>query len=187
MVSHKFQWIENAAVVHFMFLFWINFLCGVALYVGNSLSTKIYCTNLLIRYIISGHAYELKELFALFSIFSQVRSLNLLNLGGSAEELSETESLPSTARPATSRSQSRAAGPTRAIARTQQSERVRANVNRHRITQARTSQVWHEAWRFSLGLFSNCLSTAYEQSWILQKCLDVPQSVLIRFSDDMYD
>ncbi|XP_038562616.1 PHD and RING finger domain-containing protein 1 isoform X2 [Micropterus salmoides] len=60
---------------------------------------------------------------------------------GSAEELSETESLPSTARPATSRSQSRAAGPTRAIARTQQSERVRANVNRHRITQARTSQL----------------------------------------------
>ncbi|XP_044049075.1 PHD and RING finger domain-containing protein 1 isoform X3 [Siniperca chuatsi] len=60
---------------------------------------------------------------------------------GSAEEFSDTESLPSTARPATSRSQSRAAGPTRAIARTQQSERVRANVNRHRITQARTSQL----------------------------------------------
>ncbi|XP_042267255.1 PHD and RING finger domain-containing protein 1 isoform X2 [Thunnus maccoyii] len=60
---------------------------------------------------------------------------------GSAEELSDTESLPSTARPATSRSQSRAAGPTRAIARTQQSERVRASVNRHRITQARTSQL----------------------------------------------
>ncbi|XP_035858914.1 PHD and RING finger domain-containing protein 1 isoform X2 [Sander lucioperca] len=60
---------------------------------------------------------------------------------GSAEELSDTESLPSTARPATSRLQSGAAGPTRAIARTQQSERVRANVNRHRITQARTSQL----------------------------------------------
>ncbi|CAK6960028.1 PHD and RING finger domain-containing protein 1 [Scomber scombrus] len=60
---------------------------------------------------------------------------------GSAEEVSDTESLPSTARPATSRSQSRAAGPTRAIARTQQSERVRASVNRHRITQARTSQL----------------------------------------------
>uniref|UniRef100_A0A8D0AQK9 PHD and ring finger domains 1 n=1 Tax=Sander lucioperca TaxID=283035 RepID=A0A8D0AQK9_SANLU len=63
------------------------------------------------------------------------------NNRGSAEELSDTESLPSTARPATSRLQSGAAGPTRAIARTQQSERVRANVNRHRITQARTSQL----------------------------------------------
>ncbi|XP_070828463.1 PHD and RING finger domain-containing protein 1 [Chaetodon trifascialis] len=60
---------------------------------------------------------------------------------GSAEEMSDTESLPSTARPATSRSGSHTAGPTRAIARTQQSERVRANVNRHRITQARTSQL----------------------------------------------
>ncbi|XP_010772430.1 PHD and RING finger domain-containing protein 1 isoform X2 [Notothenia coriiceps] len=59
----------------------------------------------------------------------------------SAEELSDTESLPSTARPATSRFQFGAAGPTRAIARTQQSERVRANVNRHRITQARSSQL----------------------------------------------
>ncbi|XP_022609961.1 PHD and RING finger domain-containing protein 1 [Seriola dumerili] len=59
---------------------------------------------------------------------------------GSAEELSDAESLPSTARSATSRHQPRATGPTRAIARTQQSERVRANVNRHRITQARTSQ-----------------------------------------------
>lgn len=63
------------------------------------------------------------------------------NSRGSAEELSDTDSLPSTARPATSRSQPRATGPTRAIARTQQSERVRANVNRHRITQARTSQL----------------------------------------------
>ncbi|KAF3854613.1 hypothetical protein F7725_022668 [Dissostichus mawsoni] len=59
----------------------------------------------------------------------------------SAEQLSDTESLPSTARPATSRFQFGAAGPTRAIARTQQSERVRANVNRHRITQARSSQL----------------------------------------------
>ncbi|XP_022045650.2 PHD and RING finger domain-containing protein 1 isoform X2 [Acanthochromis polyacanthus] len=59
----------------------------------------------------------------------------------SAEEVSDTDSLPSTARSATSRSQPRGAGPTRAIARTQQSERVRANVNRHRITQARTSQL----------------------------------------------
>ncbi|KAJ3597197.1 hypothetical protein NHX12_003597 [Muraenolepis orangiensis] len=42
-------------------------------------------------------------------------------------------------------------GPTRAIARTQQSERVRANVNRHRITQARTAQVWHEECCFSLA------------------------------------
>ncbi|CAJ1057408.1 PHD and RING finger domain-containing protein 1 isoform X2 [Xyrichtys novacula] len=60
---------------------------------------------------------------------------------GSAEELSDTESLPSTAGPTTSHSLSRAVGPTRAIARTQQSERVRANVNRHRITQARSSQL----------------------------------------------
>ncbi|KAI4825354.1 hypothetical protein KUCAC02_021039 [Chaenocephalus aceratus] len=59
----------------------------------------------------------------------------------SAEELRDTESLPSTARPAISRFQFGAAGPTRAIARTQQSERVRANVNRHRITQARSSQL----------------------------------------------
>jgi hypothetical protein len=46
------------------------------------------------------------------------------------------------------------AGPglTRAIARTQQSERVRANVNRHRITQARTAQVWHEECGFSSWL-----------------------------------
>ncbi|XP_008279974.1 PHD and RING finger domain-containing protein 1 isoform X2 [Stegastes partitus] len=66
---------------------------------------------------------------------------NNRNSRGSAEEVSDTDSLPSTARPATSRSQARAAGPTRAIARTQQSERVRANVNRHRITQARTSQL----------------------------------------------
>ncbi|XP_034542513.1 PHD and RING finger domain-containing protein 1 isoform X2 [Notolabrus celidotus] len=59
----------------------------------------------------------------------------------SVEEISDTESLPSTAGPTTSRHQSRAVGPTRAIARTQQSERVRANVNRHRITQARSSQL----------------------------------------------
>lgn len=84
-------------------------------------------------------------IMALISIFYQVMRLYLLDSGGSAEEISDTESLPSTARPATSRSQAHAAGPTRAIARTQQSERVRANVNRHRITQARTSQVWHEA------------------------------------------
>ncbi|MEQ2188975.1 hypothetical protein GOODEAATRI_020394 [Goodea atripinnis] len=61
--------------------------------------------------------------------------------GGSAEEISDTESMSSTRRPATSRPRIRTIGPTRAIARTQQSERVRANVNRHRITQARTSQI----------------------------------------------
>lgn len=53
-----------------------------------------------------------------------------------AEQVIEEESsvLPTT-------SQSRPAGsrPMRAIARTQHSERVRANVNRHRITQARTA------------------------------------------------
>ncbi|KAM6960513.1 uncharacterized protein phrf1 [Aplochiton taeniatus] len=58
---------------------------------------------------------------------------------GSGEEQSETDSL-SNARPTTSRPRPSAAGPTRAIARTQQSERVRANVNRHRITQARTAR-----------------------------------------------
>ncbi|XP_056138661.1 PHD and RING finger domain-containing protein 1 [Lampris incognitus] len=63
---------------------------------------------------------------------------------GSGEEISEVESLSSSSRPTTSRSRSSPAGPTRAIARTQQSERVRASVNRHRITQARTAQVWHE-------------------------------------------
>ncbi|XP_019895992.2 PHD and RING finger domain-containing protein 1 isoform X2 [Esox lucius] len=56
------------------------------------------------------------------------------------EEQSDTESLGST-RPTTSRSRPPMAGPTRAIARTQQSERVRASVNRHRITQARTAQI----------------------------------------------
>ncbi|XP_036007335.1 PHD and RING finger domain-containing protein 1 [Fundulus heteroclitus] len=60
---------------------------------------------------------------------------------GPVEEVSDTESLSSTPRPATSRSRPSAVGPTRAIARTQQSERVRANVNRHRITQARSSQL----------------------------------------------
>ncbi|XP_055795934.1 PHD and RING finger domain-containing protein 1 isoform X3 [Salvelinus fontinalis] len=57
-----------------------------------------------------------------------------------SEEQSDVESL-SSARPTTSRSRPRTTGPTRAIARTQQSERVRASVNRHRITQARTAQV----------------------------------------------
>ncbi|KAK5618972.1 hypothetical protein CRENBAI_006053 [Crenichthys baileyi] len=60
---------------------------------------------------------------------------------GSVEEISDTESMSSTPRPATSRPRIPTVGPTRAIARTQQSERVRANVNRHRITQARTSQL----------------------------------------------
>ncbi|KAM9376337.1 uncharacterized protein phrf1 [Pholidichthys leucotaenia] len=63
------------------------------------------------------------------------------NPRGSAEELSDTHGTPSTARSSTSRPQPHAAGPTRAIARTQQSERVRANVNRHRISQARSSQL----------------------------------------------
>ncbi|KAM6926799.1 uncharacterized protein phrf1 isoform 2-T3 [Lycodopsis pacificus] len=65
---------------------------------------------------------------------------------GSAEDVSDTESLPSTARPATSRPQSGAAGPTRAIARTQQSERVRANVNRHRITQLAPTYLVQSNW-----------------------------------------
>ncbi|XP_075993213.1 uncharacterized protein phrf1 isoform X2 [Genypterus blacodes] len=60
---------------------------------------------------------------------------------GSAEDISESESHSSSFRPVASHSRPRTAGPTRAIARTQQSERVRANVNRHRITQARTAQL----------------------------------------------
>ncbi|RVE72195.1 hypothetical protein OJAV_G00059300 [Oryzias javanicus] len=59
----------------------------------------------------------------------------------SAEDLSDGGSVPSAARPATSRALPRGPGPTRAIARTQQSERVRANVNRHRISQARSAQL----------------------------------------------
>ncbi|XP_067291782.1 PHD and RING finger domain-containing protein 1 isoform X2 [Pseudorasbora parva] len=55
------------------------------------------------------------------------------NRTSGSEQISEEES---SSLPTTSRPQSR---PTRAIARTQQSERVRANVNRHRITQARTA------------------------------------------------
>ncbi|KAK3526612.1 hypothetical protein QTP70_030753 [Hemibagrus guttatus] len=51
------------------------------------------------------------------------------------ERLSEEES----SLPTTSRSWSSGSRPMRAIARTQHSERVRANVNRHRITQARTA------------------------------------------------
>ncbi|XP_061891863.1 PHD and RING finger domain-containing protein 1-like isoform X1 [Entelurus aequoreus] len=58
-----------------------------------------------------------------------------------SEQENGTHSLASTAHPTTSRTQPRAAGPTRAIARTRHSERVRANVNRHRITQARTPQL----------------------------------------------
>ncbi|KAM4572837.1 uncharacterized protein phrf1 isoform 2-T2 [Odontesthes bonariensis] len=65
---------------------------------------------------------------------------------GLAEELSDTDSLPSTARPATSRSRPNATGPTRAIARTQQSERVRANVNRHRITQLAPTYLIQSTW-----------------------------------------
>ncbi|XP_071359457.1 PHD and RING finger domain-containing protein 1 isoform X2 [Trachinotus anak] len=65
---------------------------------------------------------------------------------GSAEELSDADSLPSTARSATSRHQARATGSTRAIARTQQSERVRANVNRHRITQLAPTYLMQSTW-----------------------------------------
>ncbi|KAL0154654.1 hypothetical protein M9458_048917, partial [Cirrhinus mrigala] len=55
------------------------------------------------------------------------------NRTSGSEQISEEESssLPTTSRPR--------ARPTRAIARTQHSERVRANVNRRRITQARTA------------------------------------------------
>ncbi|XP_056596153.1 PHD and RING finger domain-containing protein 1 isoform X2 [Triplophysa dalaica] len=55
------------------------------------------------------------------------------NRSSGSNQVSEEES---SSLPTTSRPQSR---PTRAIARTQHSERVRANVNRRRITQARTA------------------------------------------------
>ncbi|XP_028263835.1 PHD and RING finger domain-containing protein 1 isoform X2 [Parambassis ranga] len=64
----------------------------------------------------------------------------------SAEEVSDTDNVPSTARSATRRSQPHGAGPTRAIARTQQSERVRANVNRHRITQLAPTYMMQSTW-----------------------------------------
>nr|XP_055048280.1 PHD and RING finger domain-containing protein 1 isoform X1 [Misgurnus anguillicaudatus]XP_055048281.1 PHD and RING finger domain-containing protein 1 isoform X1 [Misgurnus anguillicaudatus]XP_055048282.1 PHD and RING finger domain-containing protein 1 isoform X1 [Misgurnus anguillicaudatus] len=55
------------------------------------------------------------------------------NRNSGSDQVSEEDS---SSLPTTSHSRSR---PTRAIARTQHSERVRANVNRHRITQARTA------------------------------------------------
>ncbi|XP_061103085.1 PHD and RING finger domain-containing protein 1-like isoform X2 [Conger conger] len=60
----------------------------------------------------------------------------------SAEEASEDEvaALLMDAAPTTSRLRTSAAGRTRSIARTRQSERVRATVNRNRITQARAIQ-----------------------------------------------
>nr|XP_057931815.1 PHD and RING finger domain-containing protein 1 isoform X2 [Doryrhamphus excisus] len=63
-----------------------------------------------------------------------------------SEQANGTLSLPSTAHPTTSQNQSRAAGPTRAIARTQHSERVRANVNRHRITQLAPTYLMQSTW-----------------------------------------
>ncbi|KAJ8249195.1 hypothetical protein GJAV_G00232180 [Gymnothorax javanicus] len=54
---------------------------------------------------------------------------------GGVSSMAPGGAVPTTSR----RARAFAAGPTRAIARTQQSERVRANVNRNRITQARTS------------------------------------------------
>lgn len=57
------------------------------------------------------------------------------NVHSGASSTAAGGTVPTTSR----RARASAAGPTRAIARTQQSERVRANVNRNRITQARTS------------------------------------------------
>lgn len=124
-------------------------------------------------YMLRG--FSCKKLLSPFYVFwiemmYFLSTLIIFASGGSAEEFSDFESLPSTARSASSRPQ--AAGPTRAIARTQQSERVRANVNRHRITQARTSQVWHEAWSFVLACFLT--STTPLQGWTPQKCRDAP-------------
>ncbi|XP_048013912.1 PHD and RING finger domain-containing protein 1 isoform X2 [Megalobrama amblycephala] len=62
------------------------------------------------------------------------------NRTSGSEQISEEES---SSLPTTSRSQSR---PTRAIARTQQSERVRANVNRHRITQLAPRYMMQSTW-----------------------------------------
>ncbi|XP_061825964.1 uncharacterized protein phrf1 isoform X2 [Nerophis lumbriciformis] len=63
-----------------------------------------------------------------------------------SEQENGTHSLASTAHPTTSRTQPRAAGPTRAIARTRHSERVRANVNRHRITQLAPRDLIQSTW-----------------------------------------
>uniref|UniRef100_A0AAV2KZF3 PHD and RING finger domain-containing protein 1 n=1 Tax=Knipowitschia caucasica TaxID=637954 RepID=A0AAV2KZF3_KNICA len=63
----------------------------------------------------------------------------------SATETSDTDSLPSTARRASSRAHTQV-GQTRAIARTQHSERVRANVNRHRITQFAPTYLIRSTW-----------------------------------------
>ncbi|XP_061773603.1 PHD and RING finger domain-containing protein 1 isoform X2 [Nerophis ophidion] len=63
-----------------------------------------------------------------------------------SEQENGTHSLASTAHPTTSRTQPRAAGPTRAIARTRHSERVRANVNRHRITQLASRDLIQSTW-----------------------------------------
>lgn len=84
----------------------------------------------------------------------------------------------SSARPTTSRSRPRATGPTRAIARTQQSERVRASVNRHRITQARTAQVWHEACCF-------LLASLFSLTPLLTTSVSIPYSVVPICSIDM--
>ncbi|XP_051740101.1 PHD and RING finger domain-containing protein 1 isoform X2 [Ctenopharyngodon idella] len=62
------------------------------------------------------------------------------NRTSGSEQISEEES---SSLPTTSRSRSR---PTRAIARTQQSERVRANVNRHRITQLAPRYMMQSTW-----------------------------------------
>ncbi|KAI4885033.1 hypothetical protein NFI96_017710 [Prochilodus magdalenae] len=64
--------------------------------------------------------------------------------------------------PTTSRSRPANSRPTRAIARTQHSERVRANVNRHRITQARTAaQLW-------LKSLMQCIAPRYmmQSTWL---------------------
>ncbi|XP_018621294.1 PHD and RING finger domain-containing protein 1 [Scleropages formosus] len=62
--------------------------------------------------------------------------------GAFSEEVSEDElmALTADAVPTTSHLRTSSSRPTRAIARTRQSERVRATVNRNRITQARTMQ-----------------------------------------------
>ncbi|XP_077067410.1 uncharacterized protein phrf1 isoform X2 [Siphateles boraxobius] len=62
------------------------------------------------------------------------------NRTSGSEQISEEES---SSLPTTSRSRAR---PTRAIARTQQSERVRANVNRHRITQLTPRYMMQSTW-----------------------------------------
>lgn len=95
-----------------------------------------FCPECIANNRTSGHLSFLKTTYISITFFRFVTYCNnnhIFHLVIGSEQISEEES---SSLPTTSRSRAR---PTRAIARTQQSERVRANVNRHRITQARTA------------------------------------------------